>query len=173
MGRSPDLVKHAVTNFDESNITAADRWRNGSSALLFLFLFLLGIKGLGDGFSLLGGDMIEKRPLHLADQPMERLIGREAVLGLREQAEPRIDAVADVRIPVRPGDVLPLLRQETFRPFADPTGEREEPEDPIKVNDLYATILGAMGVDYEQETVTPIGRPMKFSDGTPIPRLLG
>ena len=48
-----------MKEFDESNITAADRWRNGGRALLSLFLFLLGIHGLGDGFGLLGGDMMQ------------------------------------------------------------------------------------------------------------------
>lgn len=55
----------------------------------------------------------------------------------------------------------------------DPIGKKIEPEDPIDVNQLYATIFETMGVDYAQETITPIGRPMKFSDGEPIPRLLG
>ena len=48
-----------MNDFDESNITAADRWRNATRAFLFLFAFLLGIKGLGDGFSILGGDLMQ------------------------------------------------------------------------------------------------------------------
>jgi len=43
----------------QESITGAGRWRNGMRALLFLFVFLLGIKGLGDGFSLLGGDLMQ------------------------------------------------------------------------------------------------------------------
>jgi hypothetical protein len=54
----------------------------------------------------------------------------------------------------------------------DPTGDRDDPLDPIEVNQLYATIFKAMGVDITQETITPIGRPMKFCDGQPIARLL-
>lgn len=55
----------------------------------------------------------------------------------------------------------------------DPTGKKIEPKDPISVNDLYATIFKTMAVDYKKETITPIGRPMKFCDGQPIERLLG
>ena len=55
----------------------------------------------------------------------------------------------------------------------DPTGKKIEPKDPINVNDLYATIFKTMAVDYKQETITPIGRPMVFCDGQPIERLLG
>ena len=48
-----------MTEFDESNITPVDRIRNISRMLFFLFIFLLGIKGLGNGFSLLGGDLLD------------------------------------------------------------------------------------------------------------------
>lgn len=54
----------------------------------------------------------------------------------------------------------------------DPTGEKKEPVDPIEVQDLYATILHALGVEYAKELTTPIGRPMALSKGTPIERLL-
>ncbi len=48
-----------MTEFDEDNIGPIDRVRNISRALFFLFIFLLGIKGLGNGFSLLGGDLLD------------------------------------------------------------------------------------------------------------------
>ena len=54
----------------------------------------------------------------------------------------------------------------------DPTGEKKDPEDPIEVKDLYATVLKTMGVEHDREVITPIGRPMAFSDGTPIARLM-
>jgi len=53
----------------------------------------------------------------------------------------------------------------------DPTGEKTDPKDPIAVADLYATVLHAMGIDYEKELITPIGRPLKLSDGKKIDRL--
>jgi len=54
----------------------------------------------------------------------------------------------------------------------DPAGESREPEDPIRVNDLHATLLTRFGLDSHQESMTDVGRPMAFSDGTPIDRLL-
>lgn len=47
------------------------------------------------------------------------------------------------------------------------------PGDPVTLPDLYATVLQAMGVDWTEEVQTPIGRPMRLSQGQPIARLLG
>lgn len=55
----------------------------------------------------------------------------------------------------------------------DSTGNRSEPESPIAVADLYATILQTAGIAPGHQVVTPIGRPMKYSEGTPIGLLLG
>ena len=54
----------------------------------------------------------------------------------------------------------------------DPTGETKQPSDPVGVHDLYATVLKTLGVSYDREVITPIGRPIALSDGTPIDRLL-
>jgi hypothetical protein len=54
----------------------------------------------------------------------------------------------------------------------DPTGERTEPECPVQVADLYATILKTFGIDPTIQVATPIGRPMRYSAGTPIGQLL-
>jgi hypothetical protein len=54
----------------------------------------------------------------------------------------------------------------------DPEGAKKEPTDPIEVQDLFATIFRAMGVDYEREVLTPIDRPMALGAGKPIERLL-
>ena len=54
----------------------------------------------------------------------------------------------------------------------DPTGEKKQPESPIEVADLYATALKQLGIDPEKEIITPIGRPMKYSAGKPIERLM-
>lgn len=55
----------------------------------------------------------------------------------------------------------------------DPTGAKKDPQDPVEVQDLYATILDTFHVDYKRERITPIGRPMPFSKGTKLDRLLG
>ncbi len=54
----------------------------------------------------------------------------------------------------------------------DPTGQKTDPADPIEVKDLYATLLHVFGVEYGKELQTPIGRPMRLSEGQPIRRLL-
>jgi hypothetical protein len=54
----------------------------------------------------------------------------------------------------------------------DPTGKEKDPEDPIEVADLFATILHTLGVEHNREMQTPIGRPMKLSAGKVLDRLL-
>ncbi len=54
----------------------------------------------------------------------------------------------------------------------DPQNTKHDPSDPILVPDLYATILNLFGVEYNKEVITPIGRPMAYSSGKPITRLL-
>lgn len=45
-------------------------------------------------------------------------------------------------------------------------------KDPRPIGDIHATVLDALGIAFDKEVVTPIGRPMKFSEGTPIKQLL-
>ncbi|MCA9054438.1 MAG: DUF1501 domain-containing protein [Planctomycetaceae bacterium] len=58
-------------------------------------------------------------------------------------------------------------------PDAQVEDKKVEPHDPITVPDLYATVMSAMGVDWREEIITPIGRPLMLSQGSPIDRLLG
>lgn len=44
---------------------------------------------------------------------------------------------------------------------------------PVLIEDLHATILAAMGIDPLKEIETPVGRPMKFSEGKAVPELIG
>ncbi|HZN34868.1 MAG TPA: DUF1501 domain-containing protein, partial [Pirellulaceae bacterium] len=48
----------------------------------------------------------------------------------------------------------------------------EDVSDPRNIEDLNATILHALGIDFKQEIETPIGRPMAFSKGKVIAELL-
>ena len=50
----------------------------------------------------------------------------------------------------------------------DPEGVRREPELPVTVGDLSATVLAALGIDWQRELMTPIGRPLKLAEGTPV-----
>jgi hypothetical protein len=54
----------------------------------------------------------------------------------------------------------------------DPEGKRTDPSDPIEIYDLFATIMKTLGVEYNKEVTTPIGRPMALCKGRPIERLL-
>lgn len=52
----------------------------------------------------------------------------------------------------------------------DPEGGKQVRE-PYEVADIHATILSALGLDPVKENVSPIGRPIKLSDGKPVQRL--
>ncbi len=54
----------------------------------------------------------------------------------------------------------------------DPTGEKTDPENPLTVPDLYATILHQLNIDPDKELITPIGRPLALCDGSPIKELI-
>jgi uncharacterized protein (DUF1501 family) len=53
----------------------------------------------------------------------------------------------------------------------DPEGGKEV-EDPRKVPDVHATILTALGLNPHKENISPVQRPIKLADGTPIAELL-
>jgi uncharacterized protein (DUF1501 family) len=54
----------------------------------------------------------------------------------------------------------------------DPEGEAKEPEKPVRVQDLHATIQHVLGLDPHKELITPIGRPLALSDGRIIRELV-
>lgn len=64
------------------------------------------------------------------------------------------------------------LRSGALLGATDPTGQRETPDEAISVPDLYATVLKGLGIDSTHQVNTSIGRPIRYSDGTPIDRLL-
>jgi len=45
-------------------------------------------------------------------------------------------------------------------------------EDPVEIADLLATFCGALGVDPELRNISPLGRPIRIAEGTPIAELL-
>lgn len=59
---------------------------------------------------------------------------------------------------------------------SEPKLDSEKPQDDVSdivtVADLHATILSVLGVDYGEELETPIGRPMKRSEGEPIKSII-
>jgi hypothetical protein len=54
----------------------------------------------------------------------------------------------------------------------DPEGIKG-PVDPTTIADIHATILSAVGLDPVKENVSPVGRPIKLSEGRPVAALLG
>jgi hypothetical protein len=56
----------------------------------------------------------------------------------------------------------------------DPAGGQKKPSAPDaqKIEDVHATILRALGIDYSKEYISRAQRPIKFSKGQPIAALL-
>ena len=53
----------------------------------------------------------------------------------------------------------------------DPSGEKQEPGDPVQVEDLHATVQHALGIDYEYEYMAG-PRPIALSEGKVVEELL-
>ena len=58
----------------------------------------------------------------------------------------------------------------------NPAPDEKKPKtllkDPHPVEDIHATVLSQMGIDFRQELDTPVGRPMVVCEGSPIKELL-
>jgi hypothetical protein len=57
-------------------------------------------------------------------------------------------------------------------PKLDEQDRLADVQDPHNIQDIHATILHLLGIDFEQELRTPIGRPMAISKGQVIPQLI-
>lgn len=72
---------------------------------------------------------------------------------------------------LRPGQTLGATSPQ---PKLDPDNPLQDLQNEIRLQDLHATILTALGIDPHLELPTPIGRPMTLTDqGRPIRELLG
>ena len=58
-------------------------------------------------------------------------------------------------------------------PKPDDNKPAEHVTDPRNVEDIHATVFSALGINYEEELLTPIGRPMAISKGKVIKELVG
>lgn len=56
-------------------------------------------------------------------------------------------------------------------PPSDPKKAPEAVTDPRGVADIHASLLSALGIGYDHEIITPIGRPMRYCDGQVIREL--
>ncbi len=70
---------------------------------------------------------------------------------------------------IRRGVVHGATAPDPKRDQADPLADVQ---DAVDVGDVQATILHALGIDHQEELDTPVGRPMKRSDGKPIDAVL-
>jgi uncharacterized protein (DUF1501 family) len=64
------------------------------------------------------------------------------------------------------------LRRGVVLGATDPEGGTK-PEDPIRLADIHATVLTAVGLDPGKVNASPIGRTVALSEGKAIQRLLG
>ena len=65
-----------------------------------------------------------------------------------------------------------VIGETNSKPKRDSDNRLEDLKDSRPVEDIHATILKAMGIQFNHELESPIGRPMKISQGKPIERLL-
>ena len=70
---------------------------------------------------------------------------------------------------IRPGGVYGAT---AAKPKLDPDRPLDDVGKPITVGDLHATILSSLNVPYSEEIQTPIGRPLRRSEGEAVKELL-
>lgn len=65
-----------------------------------------------------------------------------------------------------------VIGETSPQPFEDRDKQGTDLVDPRPIEDVHATILHALGVDYFKQLDTPVGRPMNITDGKAITELL-
>ncbi|HEX5103554.1 MAG TPA: DUF1501 domain-containing protein, partial [Pirellulaceae bacterium] len=67
-----------------------------------------------------------------------------------------------------------VIGETAAEPKLDEKNRQQDVKGPRNVEDIHATVLQALGVDYTHEELTPIGRPMRFTmeSAQPIDELL-
>lgn len=70
---------------------------------------------------------------------------------------------------IRPGVVVGETSPE---PDESPEKRLDSVHRPVRVEDLHATMLHALGIDHSQELKTPVGRPLALSQGLILPELI-
>ena len=64
-----------------------------------------------------------------------------------------------------------VIGETNPEPDRDAKDETADVVDPHAVEDIHATVYKALGIDYEQEMMTPVGRPMIVAQGNAIKEL--
>ncbi len=65
-----------------------------------------------------------------------------------------------------------VIGETAAKPKLDKAEPLADVRSPHGIEDIHATVLAALGIDYQQELQTPIGRPMAISHGNVIEELL-
>lgn len=65
-----------------------------------------------------------------------------------------------------------IIGETSPTPKLDPKNRGQDITNPKTVEDIHATVLRTLGIDFEQELDTPVGRPMAISKGKVIQELL-
>ena len=65
-----------------------------------------------------------------------------------------------------------VIGETSPEPFEDQDRRGKDIVDPRPIEDVHATILHALGVDYFKQLETPVGRPMAITEGKAIMELL-
>ena len=66
-----------------------------------------------------------------------------------------------------------VVGETSPNPKLNPKNRLQDIKDPKTVEDIHATILDRLGIDFERQLDTPIGRPMSISQGKVIKELVG
>ena len=69
-------------------------------------------------------------------------------------------------------DIIPKPSNPNVMMSSTDKKARESVVDPVTVEDLSATILSSLGIQHDTIQQSPIGRTVKYSEGTPIRQLL-
>lgn len=65
-----------------------------------------------------------------------------------------------------------VIGETAAEPQLDKVKPLADVRTPHGIEDIHATVLAALGIDFQQELQTPIGRPMAISHGNVIQELL-
>lgn len=65
-----------------------------------------------------------------------------------------------------------VVGETAAEPKLDPKNRMQDVSDPHNISDIHATVLSQLGIDFEKELDTPVGRPMVISKGAVIKSLV-
>lgn len=64
-----------------------------------------------------------------------------------------------------------VIGETSATPSIEPASVTQDVKRPIPIEDVHASVMKLLGIEHDLEVQTPIGRPMRLSEGTPIQEL--